>query len=373
MNNIDNLDNIKRKAPAPRKQAQQSEDGGVQQIEELNNQVQDLSKVNQEMTNQVQRLASDNHAVIQELNTMQHVLQQHEERVRIQEKVINNIMVYLQKLDDEIKEMRPVGGNPSQQRHDNDGRPSAPVSPENSVTGPVTSASGSREHLSTPLQRAQMLLNNHPEILDANPTLGRFRGLSQSGPSEATDYSDFGTVNRLAQNDQRPAELSNGIPTIPEDGSATFAISPGTTMVEPFPNGNLGYPMHPPQHENGSLGIRGRPAPGRKRSTPFVPPNWQTPPRVLLVEDDPTCARIGSKFLQTAECSVDMAVRSPLLCSKLARVALVSCCAMFPFSGFPFYGSHPCSFVPVLHWANATRFYSFRMLMMANPSLRAMD
>src|SRR5207302_10710714 len=104
------------------------------------NQVQECSKVNQEMTNQVQRLANDNHAVIQELNTMQHVLQQHEERVRVQEQVINNIMVYLQKLDDEIKEMRPVGGILSQQRHDNDGRPSAPVSPENSLTGPAASA-----------------------------------------------------------------------------------------------------------------------------------------------------------------------------------------------------------------------------------------
>ncbi|RPA98799.1 hypothetical protein L873DRAFT_1685883 [Choiromyces venosus 120613-1] len=316
MNNIDNLDNIKRKAPAPRKQVHQNEDGGVQQIEELNNQVQELSKVNQEMTNQVQRLTSDNHAVIQELNTIQHVLQQHEERVRIQEKVINNIMVYLQKLDDGTREIRSAGGIPSQQRHDNDGRPSAPVSPENSVTGPVTSASGSREHLSTPLQRAQMLLDNHPEILDANPALARFRGLSQSGPSETADYNDFGAVSRLAQNGQRPA-MSNGMSIVPEDGSATFAISPGTTMVEPFSNGGLGYPMHPPQHENGNLGIRGRPAPGRKRSTPFVPPNWQTPPRVLLVEDDATCARIGSKFLQTAECSVDMASDGLIAVGKL--------------------------------------------------------
>ncbi|PWW80593.1 response regulator [Tuber magnatum] len=317
MNNVDNLDNIRRKAPAPRKQPQQNEDGGVQQIEELNSQVQELSKVNQEMTNQVQRLASDNHAVIQELNTMQHVLQQHDERVRIQEKVINNIMVYLQKLDDEMKEMRPIGGVASQHRHDNDGRPSAPVSPEDSVTGPAAGASASREHLSTPLQRAQMLLNNHPEILDANPSIGRFRGLSQSGPSETADYNDFGAVNRLAQNGQRPAALSNGIPTVPEDGSATFAISPGTTMVEPFSNGSLGYPMQPPHHENGGLGIRGRPAPSRKRSTPFVPPNWQTPPRVLLVEDDPTCARIGSKFLQTAECSVDMASNGLIAANKL--------------------------------------------------------
>lgn len=46
---------------------------------------------------------------------------------------------------------------------------------------------------------------------------------------------------------------------------------------------------------------------GRKKST--VESVWgMTKPRILLVEDDKVCARIGSKFLQAFECGVETAV-----------------------------------------------------------------
>jgi osomolarity two-component system response regulator SKN7 len=139
------------------------------------------------------------------------------------------------------------------------------------------------------LQRAQVLLSNN---LEANPSLMRLTKIPQpSGQSDA--YADF---ERLAQNGQRSGSS-------PNNGGAGF---PTSSTTGSFPNG---YTMHPPH--NGT-GLRGRSHPPRKRSTPFVPPNWQTPPRILLVEDDATCARIGSKFLQTAECNVDLAVRFPL-------------------------------------------------------------
>ncbi len=56
---------------------------------------------------------------------------------------------------------------------------------------------------------------------------------------------------------------------------------------------------------------------GRKKSG--VESIWgMTKPRILLVEDDKVCARIGSKFLQAFECGVDTAVsicitKTPLL------------------------------------------------------------
>ena len=37
-------------------------------------------------------------------------------------------------------------------------------------------------------------------------------------------------------------------------------------------------------------------------------PSWMRPPQILLVEDDPTCRRIGRKFLVSFECKVDSAV-----------------------------------------------------------------
>ncbi len=71
----------------------------------------------------------------------------------------------------------------------------------------------------------------------------------------------------------------------------------------------------------------GRPAPGRKKST--VESVWgMTKPRILLVEDDKVCARIGSKFLQSFECGVETAVGSPhifvqRLSNKLSSVMVL--------------------------------------------------
>ena len=48
-------------------------------------------------------------------------------------------------------------------------------------------------------------------------------------------------------------------------------------------------------------------AAGRKRSTQ-VDPGWIRAPQILLVEDDPTCRRIGSKFLYSFQCAIDSAV-----------------------------------------------------------------
>jgi hypothetical protein len=49
---------------------------------------------------------------------------------------------------------------------------------------------------------------------------------------------------------------------------------------------------------------------GKKSTVESV---WgMTKPRILLVEDDKVCARIGSKFLQAFECDVETAVSDPL-------------------------------------------------------------
>ena len=45
----------------------------------------------------------------------------------------------------------------------------------------------------------------------------------------------------------------------------------------------------------------------RKKST-SMDPGWLRQPEILLVEDDPTCRRIGSKFLLSFQCRIDSAV-----------------------------------------------------------------
>lgn len=67
----------------------------------------------------------------------------------------------------------------------------------------------------------------------------------------------------------------------------TNGMLPGDSMPEMLPEGNS--------------------ASSRKKSS--VESVWgMTKPRILLVEDDKVCARIGSKFLQAFECGVETAV-----------------------------------------------------------------
>ena len=68
---------------------------------------------------------------------------------------------------------------------------------------------------------------------------------------------------------------------------------------------NIPYPL-PSKEELATLS-RNQYGDGRKKSTQ-VDPGWVRPPQVLLVEDDPTCRRIGSKFLYSFHCHIDSAV-----------------------------------------------------------------
>lgn len=68
---------------------------------------------------------------------------------------------------------------------------------------------------------------------------------------------------------------------------------------------NIPYPM--PTEDQKIIESRRPAMDGRKKSTQ-VDPGWIRPPQILLVEDDPTCRRIGGKFLYSFHCAIDSAV-----------------------------------------------------------------
>lgn len=68
---------------------------------------------------------------------------------------------------------------------------------------------------------------------------------------------------------------------------------------------NIPYPM--PSKDQPVNDSRTPYSDGRKKSTQ-VDPGWVRPPQILLVEDDPTCRRIGGKFLYSFHCAIDSAV-----------------------------------------------------------------
>lgn len=313
MHNKDNLDNIRRKAPAPRKQQLQSDEAGSQQIEGLQNQVRELSKMQNSMEGRLQKLTNENNAVIQELHNMQESLQNHENQMHAHEAVMQKLIQFLWKLDEEIKGLRQASGIRADHPR-GDGEQSEVVSPANSNTGfaAATTSPNGQNDSSTPLQQAQRLINSFTETPKPNTPLQNMPELGQPNQSEADGgYDNYNHAGRHSQTGQRPASLQSSIQSVGADGGHLYGMGTSSGMVEVYSNGqggNIGFPMPPPQAENGVLNQSGRPNSGRKKSSSFVP-SWSTPPRVLLVEDDPTCARIGTKFLQTAQCGVDMAVR----------------------------------------------------------------
>lgn len=62
---------------------------------------------------------------------------------------------------------------------------------------------------------------------------------------------------------------------------------------------NIPYSMPPKPVE---------PIPEPRKKSAQVDPGWIRQPQILLVEDDPTCRRIGSKFLHAFHCNIDSAV-----------------------------------------------------------------
>ena len=69
---------------------------------------------------------------------------------------------------------------------------------------------------------------------------------------------------------------------------------------------NIPYPM-PSKEAAPPTDPRATFAENRKKSTQ-LDPGWIRNPQILLVEDDPTCRRIGSKFLYAFHCHIDSAV-----------------------------------------------------------------
>ena len=69
---------------------------------------------------------------------------------------------------------------------------------------------------------------------------------------------------------------------------------------------NIPYAM-PSKDAAAAPQTQGQFADRRKRSTQ-IDPGWIRAPQILLVEDDPTCRRIGGKFLYSFQCAIDSAV-----------------------------------------------------------------
>ncbi|KAF2000525.1 heat shock transcription factor 2, partial [Amniculicola lignicola CBS 123094] len=294
-NNKDALDNIRRKAPAPRKANQQPEDLMIptQQMDMMNGQLVATQAQLQQLQQRYDELSIHHSMLLQEVIGLQKTVVNHEH-------VMQNVMTFLHNVDAQRRRESRLG-NPFAQpgSHSQNGA----VEPANPQVTPQED-----DIPASPLQHASKLLSEtnadamlNPRNLEhMNEITMRMNGTLTTPPPE---FMRGGT---------RPA--SRGAP--PSASSTTSArIGELDNMVYPVGASNGIDPMYSEHINNIPYPMPNKAADPaeprfqepRKKSTQ-VDPGWVRHPQILLVEDDPTCRRIGSKFLYAFHCHIDSAL-----------------------------------------------------------------
>ncbi|OQD74685.1 hypothetical protein PENDEC_c010G03989 [Penicillium decumbens] len=288
-NSKESLDNIRRKAPAPRKQTQSNDDSvPTQQIDLLNQQIVAQQQQIQHLSDRYAQLTVDHQLMLQEMMRVQKTVLNHEN-------VIQQMMQHLLSTD-------------ARQRRDSkaavafQGPTGATMSP--SQVGAVD------DEPSSPLQQASKLLNDmHAEVqfnltgVDSNDP--QKAGIVPVATSTMDPAARNGAVRPPTTVPPNPAlvypKMSGDLEQVVYPVGATNGIDP---MYSEHVN-NVPYPM-PTKTEVDTSDARRQYPDNRKKST-NVDPGWMRSPQILLVEDDATCRQIGGKFLYSFNCVIDTA------------------------------------------------------------------
>ncbi|KAI9840912.1 MAG: kinase-regulated stress-responsive transcription factor skn7 [Sclerophora amabilis] len=306
MNSKDSLDNIRRKAPAPRKPTAAGEEMiPTQQMDLVNTQMLAMQQQLQQLSDRYNELSMHHSVLLNEMIGVQKSVVNHEH-------VMQNVMSYLHSAESFIRGQRrnsrvngPFGGIPDE------GPRSGTVDSTNQQISPIDDTPPS------PLQNAEKLLNesdsmmSHRNLDSINDLYNKMNHVSTPPPEAAPSRS--GTSQSMHGQ-------SHGLPTpVGSGASMGYARLSGEPQEVVYPAGqtngidpmfsehinNIPYPM-PATGELEPSDPRKQFSEGRKKST-TIDPGWVRPPQILLVEDDPTCRRIGSKFLYSFKCAIDIA------------------------------------------------------------------
>ncbi|KAL4780239.1 HSF-type DNA-binding-domain-containing protein [Aspergillus varians] len=285
-NSKESLDNIRRKAPAPRKQTQVHDDSvPTQQIDLLNQQIVAQQQQIQHISDRFAQMSVDHQLMLQEVLRVQKTVVNHEN-------VIHQLVNYLVSIDARQKRDNKTGPFPAQ--------PGTNLSP--SQVTPID------DGVSTPLQQASKLLSDMNAEMQFNLVGVEPMGEPpKPGGVVSTPTMENPPRHRVAP--PPPAAAANTTLVYPKmNGEMEPVVYPvGTTNgIDPMYGehvNNVPYSV-PPKQE---MDDRRQFPENRKKST-NVDPGWMRSPRILLVEDDATCRQIGGKFLYSFACEIDTAL-----------------------------------------------------------------
>lgn len=304
----DNLENIRRKAPASRKQQLHVDDSGSLQIEQLQEGFRQLRDAQQGLGERMQKFHEQTVNGYQE---MQMNLQSQAIYIQQHDEIIKRLLSVLSDLSVQLRTLRGLRNVPNQRSDEG-------VSP--GEAGRINSSTPtSQQNSESPLLEAQRLMESFRNLQRPNIMAGiepfHVNNIDISGTNFDGGYSR--ETHRI-----NPGMVMN--PALNGQVGSQF-FPEMATYNHGQPSGQLSWQETPPPtgtqegRVNSVVGQSGRPLASRKRSTPSNSPQWRQTPRVLLVEDDPTCRRIGSKFLSNAQCIVDVADDGLIAVNKMGR------------------------------------------------------
>lgn len=282
-NSKDTLDNIRRKAPAPRKQGQVADaDVPIQQIDLMNQQMVAQAQ-------QIQMLEASNHELRVNHQTMVQEMVRLHRTVLNHDRVMQDVMKYLNSVDaQQRRNSKILFPNANEAA-------GTTLTPTSQTVGPQADD----EAPASPLQHAQQLMQEYNVDTQLN-----FPGFDQIANSFPT-----ATTNGIRGPGSAHSSTSMGYSKL-SDGQLEQMVYPtgGNNGIDPMYSDhlpNIPYPL--PGKEADPTELRTKFADNRKKSN-YSDPNWARSPRVLLVEDDPTCRQIGAKFLYSYSCQIDTAL-----------------------------------------------------------------
>jgi osomolarity two-component system response regulator SKN7 len=288
-NKKDNLDNIRRKAPAPRKSAQNTDEGFAnQQIELLQSQLMATQQQVANLTDKFNDLAQGHVVLLQQVVSLQKVVKNHDG-------VMHKMLGFLHSTDAQRRNSRADGGF---------------ANGNTSGLGAEPTPNDANDHPASPLQQASELLEGFSTANLPDKTL---EAMTHDYGHLRSDYStppnEHGGAQIVPHSDASSNHLGYTMASDLDSMVYPVGHTNGIDPVNAEHIHNIPYSLPPQMPENivSETAPETQMFPGRKKS--MQEQVWGiNKPRILLVEDDKMCARIGSKFLQLYECGVEIAV-----------------------------------------------------------------
>ena len=272
----------------------------TQQMDLVNSQLVATQQQLQQLQERYNELSMHHTVLLQEIIGVQKTVVNHEH-------VIQNVMSFLHSVDARQRRDSKMGG-PFGNAVDGNAQ-TANVDQGQQQLSPL------EDEPASPLQNASKLLNDLNADVQLNyKNLEQMSDLQRMNGSISTPPADSASRNGHARA-PTSARSSTSMPYAklhhPDPDAVVYPVGQSNGIDPMYSEhiNNIPYPMPPKDQE---IPEQRRPTiDGRKKSTQ-VDPGWVRAPQILLVEDDPTCRRIGGKFLYSFHCAIDSAVSANL-------------------------------------------------------------